>query len=287
MESPSSQIFPGDMAAERAGLSEAADGHAGPAGPVGARPSGDRARLDRDESDVSSDLAAGLRAALRGLPERSDRMGTFRIAVLASGDRDQPPGDPRPAPRRATGSRSSAWPPTSRRAGAGARRERRGGDGRVRRARTTATAATRDAAMADWLDGARASSSIVLAGYMELLSAGVRAPLPRTGSSTSTRRCCRRSRASTRSGRRSSTASGHRGHRPLRRRGRRLRADHPAAGGRGAIHSRPLAAGGRRSTRSSTQLLPEAIRLIAAGRVRVDAEIRASSRRASIDGGHG
>ena len=62
--------------------------------------------------------------------------------------------------------------------------------------------------------------------------------------------------------------AGHRGDGPLRRRGGRLRADHPAAGDRGAYTRDRAAAGGRRSTAVEHELLPEAIRMIAAGRSR-------------------
>ena len=52
----------------------------------------------------------------------------------------------------------------------------------------------RDEALADWLH-ARGARLVVLAGYMELLSRCFPAALSRARSSTSTPRCCRRSRA--------------------------------------------------------------------------------------------
>ncbi len=112
----------------------------------------------------------------------------------------------------------------------------------------------RDAAMADWLT-AREVELIVLAGYMELLSAEFVRRFPNRIVNVHPALLPsfpgpRRSRAGARSRR-----LGHRGHRSLRRRGRRLRADHPAAFGQRALHSRPLATGegdsrGRASTAS-------------------------------------
>ena len=63
----------------------------------------------------------------------------------------------------------------------------------------------RDLAMADWIDSTGAEL-VALAGYMQLVSPVFRFTASGAGSSTSTRRCCLPSPASTRSGRRSSTA---------------------------------------------------------------------------------
>ena len=60
--------------------------------------------------------------------------------------------------------------------------------------------------MADWL-GRHDVELVVLAGYMQLVSPGVPRSASPTASSTSTRRCCRPSPASTPSSRRSPTAS--------------------------------------------------------------------------------
>ena len=63
-----------------------------------------------------------------------------------------------------------------------------------------------------------------------------------------------------------------RGHRPLRRRGRRHRADHPAARRSPCPPTATGRSSRRRSTRVEHELYPEAIRMIAAGRVRIDAD---------------
>ena len=77
----------------------------------------------------------------------------------------------------------------------------------------------------------------------------------------------------------------HRGDRPLRRRGGRLGADHPAAAGAGRRRAATGRRPRRRSTRTEHALLPETIRLIAAGRVRVDdAATRASSTSTRVAG---
>ena len=55
---------------------------------------------------------------------------------------------------------------------------------------------------------ARDVGLVCLAGFMRLVGRAAARGVSRTASSTSTRRCCRRSRVSTRSGRRSSTACG-------------------------------------------------------------------------------
>ena len=165
----------------------------------------------------------------------------------------------------------------------------RGGGGRLRQARTRrrlerAAAAgvetevfaradgedreARDAVMAAWL-AERKPDLIVLAGYMQLLSPPSSRPSS-SESSTCTRRCCPRSRGSTRPAGARPRRQGHRGHRPLRRRGRRLGTDHPPAGDRDSRRAAVWDHAEEQIHAVEHELLPEAIRLIAAGRVSLD-----------------
>ncbi len=127
----------------------------------------------------------------------------------------------------------------------------------------------RDAAMADWLEE-RGRDLVVLAGYMQLLSAAFVAALPRPDRSTSTRRCCPPFPGSTRSGRRSSTAS--------RVTGVTVHFVDEGVDSGPIILQRPVEVPPDRDRdrlereihRIEHELLPEAIRLIAAGRVSLD-----------------
>ena len=163
-------------------------------------------RLDRDEIEVQEILAAAFEK-LRRLPVKETTCWAH------SASRSSPRG-PAPTSRRsstastgATASRSSAWPPTSPGRGrSSAPRDAGVETGVFARARTTATGPS---ATPRWPIGsaAREVDLIVLAGYMELLSAGVRAAVPEPDRERPPGAAARRSRASTRSGRRSSTAS--------------------------------------------------------------------------------
>ena len=106
-----------------------------------------------------------------------------------------------------TGSRSPASPRTSPTRGRWSARVRRGSRRGVFERSAHPDRASRDAAIADWLDepGRRPDRARRLHGAPV---GGVREPVLATGSSTSTRRCFRRSRASTRSARRSRTGCG-------------------------------------------------------------------------------
>ena len=143
---------------------------------------GRRADRRRDSCASTGGRFPKLRVAARR-PER------FHASLRARlGHRHQPAGDPRPAPRprRDRGRRASA--PTSRGRG---RSSGRGGGGRDRRLPGRRLRRPRGARRGDRrLDRGLGVDLVVLAGYMQLLSRGVRRPLPRTGSSTSTPPCC-------------------------------------------------------------------------------------------------
>ena len=174
------------------------------------------------------------RDAAMTVPHRRPRLG----------HRHQPAGDPRPAARAGWDRGGRGRLRQARGAGAWSGRATAGVETAVFPRGDYADRAARDAAMADWIE-ARGADLVVLAGYMQLLQRRLRRAASATGSSTSTRRCCPPSPASTRSARRSSAGVEiDRGHRPLRRRGRRHRAGHPAARGRGPGEPRPGAAGG-------------------------------------------
>ena len=127
----------------------------------------------------------------------------------------------------------------------------------------------RDAAMAEWLDGARGRPDRARRVHAAAL-ARVRRALPRAGSSTCTPRFCPPSPASTRSDRRSSTASGSPGS-PSTSSTRGSTRGRSSSSGAVPV---PRAATARRSRSAihaaEHELLPEAIRLIAAGRVSLD-----------------
>ena len=117
-------------------------------------------------------------------------------------------------------------------AGAGARAGRREvDDGRVPRA-DHGDRAARDAALADWIAGGR-RDLVVLAGYMELLSPEFLERFP-TGINVHPALLPAFPGLDAIGQALDHGVEGHRGHRSLRRRGRRLRADHPAASGRRA-----------------------------------------------------
>ena len=129
----------------------------------------------------------------------------------------------------------------------------------------------RDAAIGDWLEE-RAADLVVLAGYMQLLS-------PEFVGRFRNRIDQRPSRSAALLPRHRRGAAGarprlqdHRRDGPLRRRGGGLGADHPAAA---RADRRPVATGTRLEKAihaTEHALLPETIRLIAAGRVRIDEE---------------
>ena len=134
----------------------------------------------------------------------------------------------------ATASRSSrVGLRQARRAGARARAGGRASTTRASsRRRRTPTARARDAAMADWLVRARASSSSCSPATCSCSTRGVPRPLPaarhqRPPGAAARLPGHRRDRAGARLRR-----QGLRRHRPLRRRGRRHRPDHPPAGDR-------------------------------------------------------
>ncbi len=106
---------------------------------------------------------------------------SFRGRRARLGHRHQPPGDPRPAPRprRDRGRRRRLR--QAGRAGARAGARRRDRDRGRSRPASYADREARDAAIGDWLDGLGVDL-VVLAGYMQLLSAGLRRALRRTGS---------------------------------------------------------------------------------------------------------
>ncbi len=159
----------------------------------------------------------------------------------------------------------------ARRDGAGAGRDGGDRDGGLRARGLRRPRVARRARSRDWL-AERGVDLIVLAGYMELLSARVRARGSATGSSTSTRRCCPRSRASMRSGRRSTHG--------VKVTGVTVHFVDEGVDSGPIILQRAVEVPStlatapnwrRRSTRVEHELLPEAIRLIAAGAVRIDA----------------
>ena len=143
--------------------------------------------------------AAGRRAGQAG---RSMSAAARRRAGLGRGH--EPAGAARHGPR-PRGARSSRWRPTSRAPGRSRGRRRRACRPRVFPLGEHPDRAARDAAIADWLRGARrrARRARRLHGDPH---ARVPGPLPAARSSTSTRRCCRRSPASARWSRRSTTA---------------------------------------------------------------------------------
>ncbi len=157
-----------------------------------------------------------------------------------------------------------------RRAGARARRAApawRRGSSRAATSRDRAGARRRDRRLAR--GARRRASSCSPATWRS--STPPSSPASPGGSSTSTRRCCRPSPACARSSRRSDYGvEGLRRDRPLRRRGRRHRADRPAGGGRGC-RTRAIAGGRAGGVRPlEHELLPRAVALIAAGAVRRD-----------------
>ena len=190
----------------------------------------------------------------------------------------EPAGDPRPRPR-ARGRRGRR-----RRVGqAGGPRARAGARGRRADARRSRSSGARPPrarlAIADWLEGAGVEL-VVLAGYMQLLDPAFLARFPQRvinvhpallpafpgiGSVEQARRLRR---------------EGVRRDRPLRRRGRRHRADHRPARDRAARRRRPRRRCARRCGRSSTSCSPASSRLIARGAVAVDPAIRARGVRA-------
>ena len=198
----------------------------------------------------------------RELPDRGARLGHG----------DEPAGDPRQLHGGARESRWSGSPRTSPKRRRSSGPQRPGSRPRPSRPATTRTArlATRR-----WPTGSRALER--RPGRARRLHAAalarVRRALPRAGSSTCTRRCCRRSRASTRSARRSTTAS--------RITGVTVHFVDEGVDSGPIILQRPVPVPAEPRTgetrggdprRPSTRCCPEAIRLIAAGRVRIDPE---------------
>ena len=119
--------------------------------------------------------------------------------------------------------------------GARARRARRGSRPPCFPARRVSPTARRATARSPTGSSGREVELVVLAGYMQLLSAGFIAPLRRPDRSTSTRRCCPSFPGLDAIGQAlDARGPDHRGHGALRRRGRRLRADRPPAAGPGA-----------------------------------------------------
>ena len=144
----------------------------------------------------------------REVPEAPRRVSGpgFRIAVLASGTGHEPAGDPRPPPRprRRRGRRRrvrQGGRPRPRARPRGRHRGRRVPGGALRRPRGPRRRDRRLARLARRRAGRPRRVHAAALG-------GVRGTGSRTGSSTSTRRCCPRSLASTRSARRSRRASG-------------------------------------------------------------------------------
>ena len=175
---------------------------------------------------------------------------------------------------RCTGAERSRWsgsPPTSRRRRALERAREAGVETAAFPIGDYADREARDLAIADWLAGLDVEL-VVLAGYMQLLSGAFirRFPRPdhqRAPGAASGVPGARRDRAGDRARR-----AGDRGDRALRRRGRRHRADPPAARRRAHIHS-PGGGGDRaRSIGSSTSCCRAPIELIAAGAVSFDEE---------------
>ena len=184
---------------------------------------------------------------------------------------DQPAGDPRPASTVETGSRSSRWPRTSPTPGRSSERAAAGVEiGRLRAARPPRPSRT---GTPPWPIGSISARST-------------------WSCSPATWSCCRPSSCGDSTGRivnvhpallpvvpgpRPDRAGarprrpGHRGDGPLRRRGRRLRG-RSSCSVRSTCHTLATARSSRsRSTGSSIELLPEAIRMIASGAVSVDA----------------
>ncbi len=132
--------------------------------------------------------------------------------------------------------------------------------------------------MADWVES-RGADLVVLAGYMQLLSEPFVARFA-TASSTSTRRCCRRSPGSTRSARR--------WRRACEETGVTVHfVDEGVDTGPAILQRRvPVPAGRERQVLEAAihavehELYPEAIRMIAEGRVRIDPS---DPRRVAID----
>ena len=122
---------------------------------------------------------------------RRDRRVSFRDRRPGLGRGLEPPGAPRHGARarRRRGRGRGVEPRRGARARAGARRAgvETGG---VRDARTTPTASARDGALGDWLE-AREVELVVLAGFMELLGAGLHPPLRGPDRQRPSRRCCR------------------------------------------------------------------------------------------------
>ena len=174
--------------------------------------------------------ALGPGVSLSALPDRRARLGHGH----------QPAGDPRPAPRprRDRGRRPS--PPTSRARRRSSARATAGVEtGASSSAASYADREARDAAIGDWLEERERRPGRARRLHAAAL-AGVHRPLPRTGSINVHPALLPSFPGLDAIGQAlEHGVAGHRGHGPLRRRGRRLRADHPAARVELAYDSRP------------------------------------------------
>ena len=124
-----------------------------------------------------------------------------------------------------------------------------------------------------------ASGSCACAGYMRLLTPALRARTSRAASSTSTPRCCPRSRACTPSGRRSSTACGCGRTVHFVDEGVDSGPDRAAGRGAGARRTTPRRRLAARILVEEHRLYPEAVRLFARGRLEIHGAPRDASGR--------